>query len=184
MTTIAASTLTMSMACDSMATDGSERKFEFGTKIIRIEHENFHYLLGSAGCQKSIEKFANWAVGRVDFEMTVCPLNTQNDINERSSHLILRSDGKLFNVDSLYVITPKAEPYWTIGTGSPEALGALYGGKAPDEAVAIASYIDLNTGGYVYHYSFDDAMNQPSTKWPQEIIEHPLSIPMLTEVGP
>jgi ATP-dependent protease HslVU (ClpYQ) peptidase subunit len=37
--------------------------------------------------------------------------------------------------------------FYGVGSGSPYALGALYGGVKPEKAMAVAEKIDVNTSG-------------------------------------
>jgi ATP-dependent protease HslVU (ClpYQ) peptidase subunit len=122
------------MAADSMTIEGNVKVT--CDKIIKVNGD----ICGVAGDLADLTKFQNWYIDQSD------DLDT-----DESTILVLTKHGELFTYESGVRMEVK-EPFYAIGTGAAAAMGAMYAGKTPKEAVKIAKKIDVNTGGKVKTY--------------------------------
>lgn len=59
--------------------------------------------------------------------------------------LIIAVNGQLFEIDSDFAVSRNESGYYGIGSGGDYALGALYSGATPEDAMAIAAQLDNKT---------------------------------------
>lgn len=76
-------------------------------------------------------------------------LETRNSQAKTESHLIIAVNGFLGALATDNSVVLHHEPYVAVGSGSDVALGALYAGATPKQAVEIAAKIDAGTGGKI-----------------------------------
>ena len=140
MTTIACSR--DEMACDSR-TSASEIYFTTDDKVIRIRDS----LVGCCGNLDSISKFLQWYTKGgsepVEFE--------DGDDFEA---IVLTKRGIFMYSNSCWPRRIK-DKFCASGSGDMSALAAMYCGKTPAEAVAIAIKCDKNSGGPVRNFALD-----------------------------
>lgn len=123
------------MAADSLATHNGRRSS--ARKLFRVRGA----IIGISGDLHAGLAFVQWA--REGGKGTA----PSGDYEA----LVLQPDGKIV----LYIgpkVGPVNEACYAIGTGADCAMAAMYCGRRPDEAVRIASRIDLHTGGRVRVY--------------------------------
>ena len=81
-------------------------------------------------------------------------LSESNIIDNKSSddkdsefelQLIIAVCGQLFEIDSDFAVSRNESGYYGIGSGGDYALGALYCGATPENAMAIAAQLDSKT---------------------------------------
>lgn len=144
MTTIAATK--SSIACDLQVTSG-DMKFKCKDKIYSFDgHPATYptpYMVGYAGALENCMAILDWLAD---------PTEKPPRGSKYCSFLALTHDGKLFLFQNPTKWIEIDEPYASIGSGSPIALGALASGKTPKEAVLIASKVDINSGLGVKSY--------------------------------
>lgn len=64
-----------------------------------------------------------------------------------NSMLIVSVNNRLFEVSSNFAYTTNDSKVYSVGSGSSYALGALGAGASPHQAVQVAAYFDMATGG-------------------------------------
>ncbi len=128
MTTIAVSR--DSMAGDSLVDDGGIRSKT--TKIFKVNGD----LLGIAGALGEGLEFIDWYQDP-DNDPPILP---------SCNVVILKKNKTIWTIDSTNWPIKVKEKFYAIGSGAAAALGAMYAGKTPAEAVKIACKIDMNTG--------------------------------------
>jgi ATP-dependent protease HslVU (ClpYQ) peptidase subunit len=65
-------------------------------------------------------------------------------------HFLIACNGELFDVDQELSVTRDARGYYAIGSGGPYALGALYMGASPLNALEVAANISAFTAAPFY----------------------------------
>jgi hypothetical protein len=96
------------------------------------------YLVGCAGLAADCQAFAEWAIYEFKGER---PHFTE------LSALVIYKDGRIDNYTEMENVHHLGVlPYWSVGSGADYALGVLAHGGTAEEAVHIASQLDINTG--------------------------------------
>jgi ATP-dependent protease HslVU (ClpYQ) peptidase subunit len=57
--------------------------------------------------------------------------------------------GQLFIICSDFTVVQDEEGFYGIGSGGAYAVGALYAGSTPEDAIRTAMKFDVNTGGNI-----------------------------------
>lgn len=130
------------MAADSRVCAGS-LIYECNDKIKIVGGR----LVGTAGETGPIAKFLAW----LEHPVGDAPEFTEDAL----SVIALGVDGLSHYGDSVHgtVIT---QQFLACGSGADAAMAAMYCGKTPAEAVAIAIKCDVNSGGKVHVYDFNN----------------------------
>ena len=66
---------------------------------------------------------------------------------ESRFNLLIAANGQIFDIADDMSVCMSDAGFYGVGSGSPYALGALYGGVKPEKAMAVAEKIDVNTSG-------------------------------------
>lgn len=167
MTTIVAKRLTnkpgIIFACDDQVTYGSMRK-SIDTKIIVKDSVIF----GFAGSVRdfnlikhslTVPKFGKsakenperWVVNKLIPAIKKVledggNLETQHGQSSSDSVLIVSVPGLCGYIGQNFSLTGIDEPYWSVGSGSEFAFGALACGATAEDAVSVAGMFDIYTG--------------------------------------
>lgn len=139
MTTIVASVKHGCMCSDSRMTSG--HAMVNSRKLERIGGS----LWGGAGDAEAIEEFFIWARG--NFDKKAIPQWKGEDRPEFEMIELGSAGIRLWS--SRCVPIPVDNEFWAIGSGGLAAMGALYAGKKPQDAVRIAILCDEYSGGAV-----------------------------------
>ena len=75
-------------------------------------------------------------------------------ITGRSEFLAVTKDRKIFSFIDPTTWVSIEDPYYAIGSGAPYALGAMYNGASPKEAIKAASKFDPYTGNGIKFLEF------------------------------
>lgn len=122
------------LASDSLATLGDTKAHGHYQKIRRIGD----YMVGAAGSVADSQNFVNWL--RSGDEENPPPKGNY-------SALIIDPRGRVREIENGSVLpVPRAAKFFSIGSGAPYALAAMYAGATAAEAVRIAAKIDTSTG--------------------------------------
>lgn len=148
MTTIAATK--DEIACDLQFTNGS-MKFKGATKIYRFKaHKDTYphsdFMIGFAGTASQVAHAAAFFADPDGHKKTPTLRGLYG--------LVLTEQKKLYTFDDLKAWLVVDQPYYSIGSGSSFALGALRAGASPKEAVQAAMKDDIFTGYGVKVYNF------------------------------
>lgn len=123
--------------------DGNFRILSTDQKKIYYDNEKdiYYAYAGSNSCQKVVNAYIT---GYED-------LSTEIEKMDESSEVLiyLCGKGKLL-VITRSGITDYENSFHAIGSGGPYALGAMAAGKSSSEAVAVASNLDVFTGGLIH----------------------------------
>jgi len=123
------------MAGDSLYVDGNIRG-TLKTKLYRINGD----ILGYAGSAAEGQAFMHWYEDQT---------REKPDFND-TTVIVLKSDGTIETWEACYFPTIMEDhPFYAIGSGSHFAMGAMYAGADPKEAVKIAAKLDAYSGGRV-----------------------------------
>jgi len=157
MTIIAANS--QMIACDTQVTSGSVKE-DFGSKIVRVEQSRGfpEMLIGSSGdmhVQRWARGLKNTEAGDlssvealwssfVDDEKARGQRDNGND--SRNEALVLLG-GTVYECACTGVVLIPHSGYAAAGSGAAVALGAMWAGADPDEAVCAAMDHDLYCGG-------------------------------------
>lgn len=138
------------IAADTGMSYGNSRHGEC-SKIARNHRGD---LAGAAGAAGFVAPFLRWfSTGEGDGPDKPVPKsdNSGSDIS-----FIVRAGGSIEVQDSggSYTVTA---PYYAIGSGSPEALGAMFAGADPEMAVRAAMQHDSHTWGDVVILKRDES---------------------------
>mgnify|MGYP000879959484 CR=1 FL=1 len=126
MTTIATDGKTI--ASDSLVTYGHERG---AGKVEKIRvHMGRIYALGGLGCM--MPALIEWHLAGAD------PRNTPPCSSEIGWDLLVIDAGGIVRYSNAAPYAAPVHPPWAMGQGAEFALGAIYAGASPAEAVAIA----------------------------------------------
>lgn len=121
------------LAADTLFTDDNQRD-SYGAKVFRIGGA----LVGFAGSMALGLRFRDWVRGGMDGPSPYAGVGGGNG-------LIVSRTGVLgFCANGAW---PVEEPFYTLGTGGPFALGAMAMGADAQEAVAVAMRFDTQSGG-------------------------------------
>lgn len=122
------------LAADSLVTLGDTKVHGRYHKIVRIGG----HLIGTAGSVAACQNFLDWL--REGDEDSVPPKGEYKA-------LVVNPKGKVreFEGGSLLPV-PRGAKFYSIGSGAPYALAAMYAGATATEAVKIAAKIDTSTG--------------------------------------
>jgi hypothetical protein len=140
MTTIAYRAGTI--AADTGQTNGSSRS-GYSSKIARNAQGD---LCAAAGFATYAWAFKQWFLKG---ELADRPKASDSDRG-----LIIRRDGTIIIFEDTGYFDMRAE-YYAIGSGRPEALGAMFMGATARQAVEAAMRHDANTFGEIEELSFD-----------------------------
>ena len=72
-------------------------------------------------------------------------LDSKPSDKEFELYILLAINGSIFEIDSELSVSRSNAGYYAIGTGGDYALGALYAGATPEQAIAIAALNDSKT---------------------------------------
>jgi ATP-dependent protease HslVU (ClpYQ) peptidase subunit len=122
------------LAADSLVTLGDTKVHGYYHKIVRIDD----HLIGTAGSVAACQHFLDWL--REGGDESAPP---KGDYKA----LVVNPKGKVreFENGSLLPV-PRGAKFFSIGSGSPYALAAMYAGASSTDAVKIAAKIDTSTG--------------------------------------
>lgn len=135
------------IACDQQATHGSGYKLKVSTKIHRFDNTAIYpkpFYIGFAGGLEQAHGVLEWFNNPTDKP----PKTRDNEF------VVLTSDKKIFTFVNPTKWLEIKEPFYSVGSGSKFALGALHAGKSPKESVAIACKCDPDTGMGVKSFTF------------------------------
>lgn len=127
MTTIAINKT--SIAADSQFTH--QNLITKGDKLFRVGDD----IIGFAGAVEAGIAFVDWKKGG---EKPV-------ELDEDFEAFVLSKDGRITWYGSKMVPIPVKEKFTAIGSGSHLAIGAMYAGLSPEEAVKIACKVDTGS---------------------------------------
>lgn len=119
------------MAGDSLVDDGGIRAKT--TKIFRVKND----LVGLAGSLGEGLEWIEWYGSDTDDD----PPTLAN-----TNIIILKKGGQIYTIDPTGFPIKASEKFYAIGSGAPAAMGAMYAGKTPTEAVKIACKVCISTG--------------------------------------
>lgn len=144
MTTIAANHTTM--ASDLQATHGSGMKFKVTNKCMKLSTDVSKYLfeadsaiVGAAGQVDSIGDAWGYLSNPLDYDGKVPKI-------KKCEFLAITSNKEILTSWDLRVWVKVNEKFYSIGSGSPYAMGAMSNGASPREAVVAATKLDSGTG--------------------------------------
>lgn len=146
MTTIACTKT--EIACDLQITSGTS-KFKGKSKIYSYEPSDFcneEHMIGFCGTIQAGYRMLEWIAD---------PGERKPPKGGSCEYLVLTRSGKMFcfqEVDNWIEID---EEFYSIGSGSYFALGAMQAGSSASEAVKIASKYDTNTGMGVERFGWE-----------------------------
>lgn len=123
------------LAADSLATIGDTKAHGSYQKIRRIGD----YMVGAAGSVAASEEFINWLLKHGD----------DDDLPPKGQYsaLVIDAKGRVREIESGSILpVPRNAKFYSIGSGAPYALAAMYAGASAAEAVKIAAKIDTSTG--------------------------------------
>lgn len=152
MTTIAASSVDASIACDLQFTYKGTIKFKGGTKILTLKPEVAKALfgvnaahIGFAGNADIWGQIVSW----------FCDPSDKPPRCKNIEFLMLTDKKQIYHATNMsnWMLIP--EKHFSIGSGCEFALGAMSSGKTPLEAVKVASKHCAMTGLGFKSYSFD-----------------------------
>lgn len=143
MTTVFADARTGIMVADSRLT--SDSVWYPMTKIRRIKGE----LIGIAGTLKEAQAWLKW------YERGSKGARPKA---ESFTALILRADGKLYEISADGLDMEIERGFHGIGSGGGYALAAFMAGADPMRAVEIACSIDTNSGGEIHSHTLKPAV--------------------------
>lgn len=130
------------IACDLQFTHGSGYKFKGSTKVHEIFNPSVYpkpFYVGFCGSVEAGQAGLAWLVDPSDK-----PPKTSG-----AEFVILTKDKRMFTFQNPSKWIEIKEPFYSVGSGSQYAAGALAAGKTPIEAVKIAAKFDPHTGvGY------------------------------------
>lgn len=152
MTTIAASTKTMSIASDLQFTYNAAVKFKGGSKILEVSNELSRAMFN---CDKAFLGFCGNADawGRV-VSWFASPTERKPKC-KNLEFLLLTNKGDIYHATNLTNWMRLDEPHFSIGSGMHFAIGAMAAGKSPKEACIVAAKHDIHTGFGAKEYKFD-----------------------------
>lgn len=118
-------------------------KFKGAPKIIKVQPHDAHwtdgeFLMGFAGV-------AGEMIQLMDFYLNPEAYNGRCPRTKETKGLILTKKG-IFTFDTPGSWMRVDAPFFSIGSGSVYALGAMHAGAAPAEAVKVSAKVDLFTG--------------------------------------
>lgn len=148
MTTIAVNR--KEMACDSRVSWDSE----FGVVSDKVQRVG-DVLVGLSGIHNECAKFMAWF--RTKGEAP------EFDAEKGFEAVVLSSTGIDIYINGIYPLR-LADPFYCTGSGGLAARGAMYCGKTPAEAVAIAIKCDKNSGPPVRTYKLECPRPRPKTR--------------------
>lgn len=135
------------LAADSGVTVGGSTLAQ-ATKIARNPNGD---LAGCAGTATFMRAYLEW-FGRGEFGDMPEPVKDE-DILDRA--IVFRKSGQIEVYEAGGYFTLRA-PYYAIGSGRCEALGAFYAGADAQTAVEAARYLDASTFGDIIVLRFTD----------------------------
>lgn len=112
--------------------------------VVKIARNSNGDLAGAAGDASYSFAFLNWFTG---MESGACPEAKQTD-NSIDRGVIFRKNGTIIVYEPHGHFRASA-PYFAVGSGRPEALGAMHAGASAEGAVRAAIAHDAYTGGNV-----------------------------------
>jgi ATP-dependent HslUV protease subunit HslV len=119
----------------------------------KIARNNNGDLAGAAGLAPYSYAFLKWFTG---MESGPPPKATRDDDNFDRGVIFRKAGGiEIYEPDGMFKMTA---PYYALGSGRPEALGAMHAGASAFKAIQAAIAHDTNTGGDIDVLSHD---NQP-----------------------
>ena len=153
MTTIAASTVYNSIACDLQFTYGGHTKFKGSTKVLTLENKLIQDMfgvnkahIGFSGNADAWGQIVSWFSLGGEGKPPPC---------KKIEFLMLTDKKQIFHATNLqnWILIP--EKHFSTGSGCNFAMGAMTAGFTPIEAVKTASKHDVMTGMGFKQYSFD-----------------------------
>jgi hypothetical protein len=150
-TTIAASTVYNSIACDLQFTYGGHTKFKGGTKVLTLENQLVQDMFG-------VKKAHIGFSGNADVWGQVVSWFSdptgKPPACKKIEFLMLTDKKQIYHGSSLsnWMLIP--EKHFAIGSGCNFAMGAMTSGQTPLEAVKTASKHDVMTGMGFKDYTF------------------------------
>lgn len=87
----------------------------------------------------------------------------KTEVDEIDGHILVGLRGHIFTVGSHFGITETIEPYGAIGTGAPEARGALWGIRAHNSPVAEFDTDKLLLAALTASERFNSGVQRPFT---------------------
>lgn len=132
------------MAADSMLTIGDTRLAHAAAKLVAASDGS---IAGASGDTSLCQAFLQW----VESESMSCCVPPPAAIGDfRYTGIVVSPGGTVLLYDgSPHPIRLEPAPYIAIGSGRDAALGAMAMGASAAAAVAIASEIDIYTGGRI-----------------------------------
>lgn len=155
------------LVADSMASAGDERFPVPVNKVFRRTSLGHTYLIAGAGSYSLVVKWmrafdadiAKNANGESPTgDMDCARLFTPEEMNMVILHQTPDDDLKLWELGSngSFCVDPAEVPYYSIGSGSSFALGAMAAGASAVEAVMAATIFDVWSAGEVHGFSIHD----------------------------
>ena len=142
------------IAADSLTTFGNERGRNAQTKIVRYGD----VLYAFAGLTTAKHALARWHSEGADPDKQ--PKFGENPDHEWTMLVIRASSPVLYyHAGSAYGM--EIEPPFAIGSGGNFALGAMWAGSSAEEAVEIATHLDVKTGGKIQVVNIAEALANP-----------------------
>jgi len=129
------------MACDQQATHGENYKFKIKTKIGAIYNPLIHpkpFLVGWCGNLEAAQNMMNY--------MSSYDGTGKKPKSRDCEYLVLTEDRKIYTFVDPHNWVSINEGYYSIGSGSRYALGALNAGASPKDAIKAAMKCDPMTG--------------------------------------
>ena len=127
------------MACDRQFTYADVSKFKGKTKIFKVNSPKFEwpFLIGFSGNADQFMQVLDFLESPEDERMPRV---------RGVTGLVLTATKKIYTFGNTGDWIQIDQPYFSIGSGSLTALGALHAGASPLEAVKAASKVDPFTG--------------------------------------
>lgn len=138
------------IAWDGKVLAGDRQRTEYGTptkarKVYRVRSKDGRrFLIGCTGDSDDCVAMVRWLKGRGD-----------KPVPKALGVISIDERGRVWLCgEKLVWYQIKGLPYWSIGSGSDYALGAMAAGKSARDALRIATRLDVSTGGGVDVVSF------------------------------
>jgi ATP-dependent protease HslVU (ClpYQ) peptidase subunit len=162
--------------CDSQVTDGGGRNFNHPS-MVKVSKRG-QYLIAGAGevmpCDvaqhiwqppkpkaEQLKNTYHFMIAEVMPSLRRCLNDNGYNFNEETDNsseyrfaFLIALNGQLFDISDDLSVTMRSDGYYGVGSGSKYAIGALYAGATPRQALEIAAKNDVYTSApFLTRYS-------------------------------
>lgn len=162
--------------CDSQVTDGGGRSFNHPS-MVKVSQRG-KYLIAGAGevqpcdvaqhiwippkpTKEKLKNTYHFMIAEVMPSLRQCLTDNGYNFNEETPNdseyrfaFLICLNGQIFDISDDMSVTIRSDGYYGVGSGSKYAIGALYAGASPRQALEIAAKNDVYTSApFLTRYS-------------------------------